>query len=684
MHWCSRKNKKDLKLFMISPVYIVETQIRGCVSKNKMMKGIKSMKNEKRKKMKQWQGKIVAFLLLVLFVERSVNVEAMELIDKINVTGASELNKQTVSMNDSWENEISENELPVKEEKCGEDIESDTEQSADLIASGNGWTLDKNGHLEVHYKNSRPEYRKPWGFGYDEQIKTASLYLEDYTSLADLLYECPNLESVDFQNSDFSHVETAKNLFGECTSLKEIKGLKLPHVKAINYMFCDCSALKVIDADMFASDCLENVSYLFQNCSSLTEIKNLDKIDLSRVEATSEMFENNIAMESLDIQKLNVAHVKNMAGMFLGCKNLKNLDFSGWDTSSVKNMEAMFAGCEYVTTFNWDQFDTSNVTNMEAMFALCGEGRLDLSQFQTSQVQNMNQMFFLSRFQEINLENFNTENVTNMTFLFFGCVNLEKVNIQSFRTPKLKNCYEMFSSCESLKEIDLSNFDFSSLDTEIRYSGCVTELETLLYGANSLRKLILPANVPQEIRLSGVNGYWYDENDVNIGYTYVNLNVPATYHGISMSEYYAAMEEAEKKEEQKKTDKQNQVSADKESYKGKQPQYSSNRKTNSKKKQKITYRGNRKKIITIRKVNIRKNKRTYKIPVTFNNGGIHTVPVYKLISYPRNGKKYIKVSQRGVLTFSKKAKKGKYRIKIELPESASFQSTSIYITVRIK
>ena len=45
----------------------------------------------------------------------------------------------------------------------------------------------------------------------------------------------------------------------------------------------------------------------------------------------AEMFENNIAMESLDIQKLNVAHVKNMAGMFLGCKNLKNLDFSGWD-----------------------------------------------------------------------------------------------------------------------------------------------------------------------------------------------------------------------------------------------------------------------------------------------------------------------------------------------------------------
>ena len=57
---------------------------------------------------------------------------------------------------------------------------------------------------------------------------------------------------------------------------------------------------------------------------------------------------------------------------------------------------------------------------------------------------------------------------------------------------------------------------------------------------------------------------------------------------------------------------------------------------------------------------------------------------YKITKYPKGMKKYIKVNQKGVVTFKKKAKKGTYQIRITAAASGKYKRTTKVISIKVK
>ena len=114
------------------------------------------------------------------------------------------------------------------------------------------WTIDEQGTLNVvgkgEFKATNVDdthyYSAPWE-GYESEIVTAIIDLEDTTDLSQMFYLCNNLNTVSFVNADILYIENMQGLFAECENLKEINWGKIntSNVKNANAMFChwyDC------------------------------------------------------------------------------------------------------------------------------------------------------------------------------------------------------------------------------------------------------------------------------------------------------------------------------------------------------------------------------------------------------------------------------------------------------------
>ena len=124
---------------------------------------------------------------------------------------------------------------------------------------------------------------------------------------------------------------------------------------------------EMIEAPYFDTSNVTDMSYMFNNCIALKSL-DVSNFDTSKVTNMSAMFQNCIALKSLDVSNFDTSNVTNMYAMFQDCGALTSLDLSGWDTSKVTNMNSMFKGCSALTSLDVSGWDTSNVTDMNRMF----------------------------------------------------------------------------------------------------------------------------------------------------------------------------------------------------------------------------------------------------------------------------------------------------------------------------
>ena len=159
------------------------------------------------------------------------------------------------------------------------------------------------------------------------------------------------------------------------------------HITNLNYMFCGCSSLTILNLSNFNTNNVTNMSHMFGGCHSLT---------------------------NLNLSNFNTNNVINMGGMFSGCSSLTNLNLSNFNTNNVTNMCFIFEGCPSLTSLNLSNFNTNNVINMGGMFSGC------------------------SSLANLNLSNFNTNNVIDMGRMFEGCSLLKKSNVIVYDKEILK------------------------------------------------------------------------------------------------------------------------------------------------------------------------------------------------------------------------------------------------------
>ena len=334
--------------------------------------------------------------------------------------------------------------------------------------------------------------------------------LEIFTNCDYMFQNLRNIIEINLSNFDISQVTGMKNMFNNCSNLKQIitpNNFKASSLSSIHHMFYNCTSLKYIDLSNFeTTDRLENMDLMFFNCKNLNSL-DLAKINTQNVSRMESLFEGCSSLVSLNIDSWNTGNVTTLKGAFKGCSSLISLDLNHFDTSKVKYMDSMFDTCSSLEILKIDNFNTISVSTMASMFVRCSNLKsLNVSNFNTKSVTSMKSMFFNCKsLTSLDVSNFDTSNVKTMEKMFDSCISLSSLDISNFNTKKTTVLKTMFRGCSSLTYLNFSNFDTSSVSVlQLMLSDCyslisldlsnfntssVTNLEKMFYNCHSLISL---------------------------------------------------------------------------------------------------------------------------------------------------------------------------------------------------
>lgn len=179
---------------------------------------------------------------------------------------------------------------------------------------------------------------------------------------------------------DLSNITSFNNLFGNCISLTEIKGLHnldMSNIDDIRYMFSKCISLK--DISFLKNWDISNIKELgglFNSCESLEDLTPLKNWDTSKAEDFNNMFYGCKSLHDLTpLQNWNVANVTSMSAMFRQCSSLKYVDLSMWKPANLEYAEYMFSQIGNITDtlfVNLSQWNLENVS-IDSIFLGAGE-----------------------------------------------------------------------------------------------------------------------------------------------------------------------------------------------------------------------------------------------------------------------------------------------------------------------
>ena len=315
------------------------------------------------------------------------------------------------------------------------------------LKSGNKFKAEKPGIYTFKLKFLQPLTTLRKLFAYCRELVFVDLTnfkSDNLTDISFLFGNCTNLKEIKgLEHLNTKNIVSMDNAFMACENLKEINGLKnfeTSNVLSLYGMFCDCYNLESLDVGNFDTRKVSSFESVFSGCKSLKEIKGLNN--------------------------LNTGSAYNFMEMFYGCSNLTFLDISNFDTRRAKIFTGMFANCVNLKEIKGlNAFNTSNVIKFNSMFYSCTNLKfLDLSNFDTRKAEEMAGMFGgCNNLENIRgLNNFITDNVISMNDMFNDCKKLQDLDLSSFNTSKVKYFYNMFKNCLSLKKLNLKNFEILS------------------------------------------------------------------------------------------------------------------------------------------------------------------------------------------------------------------------------
>ena len=221
----------------------------------------------------------------------------------------------------------------------------------------NEYTFEKSGIHAVTLLSPKVATLKGL-FENNENLISASIihnYSRDdniFNKLENTFAGAKKLVTANISNINVKKLETVKNLFKDCHSLKT-----------------------VVFPKYFYS--LNRFDGMFQNCYSLTSIdfSNIILPDSSRIYMNN-AFENctNLKYISFDNSKFN--HLVNAASMFRGCSSLTSLNISNIIFQDIRNnrVNYMFYGCSKLSLIDISSLVCSSYSNIHIFDILPDEG----------------------------------------------------------------------------------------------------------------------------------------------------------------------------------------------------------------------------------------------------------------------------------------------------------------------
>jgi surface protein len=218
--------------------------------------------------------------------------------------------------------------------------------------------------LDVSGFNTSNVTDMSWMFGYCSSLTSldvSGFKTSNVTDMSRMFYDCSSLTSLDVSGFNTSNVTDMSWMFGYCSSLTslDVSDFNTSNVTDMSEMFGGCSNLTSLDVSGFKTDKVMNMSEMFGGCSNLTSL-DVSGFKTDKVMNMVEMFGYCSSLTSLDVSGFNTSNVTDMSSMFGYCSNLTTIYASErWDMSKVEATDDMFYNCEKLvggagTAYTWD------------------------------------------------------------------------------------------------------------------------------------------------------------------------------------------------------------------------------------------------------------------------------------------------------------------------------------------
>ena len=221
--------------------------------------------------------------------------------------------------------------------------------------------------------------KKPW-LKYSDKIVHAKIRVQNPKSLAGILYNCKNLETVDFTGSDTSKTIDFATMIatdyvwgGEPNKVKHLDLSMLDTSSAVRMtqLLWGCTNLQTVDVSGWDTSNVTAMGSAFDCCLKLKTIKGIESWDTSNVTEMYTMFQSCEKLKKLDLSKWNTKSLTSVYSMFSNCKSLETLDVSTWDVSKIYDFSRMFYCNTKLKKMDLTKWNMKNATSIEGMFGWC-------------------------------------------------------------------------------------------------------------------------------------------------------------------------------------------------------------------------------------------------------------------------------------------------------------------------
>jgi surface protein len=300
--------------------------------------------------------------------------------------------------------------------------------------------------------------------------------ISNVTEMYQMFYMAPNLVNLNTEGWDMESVERTELMFYGCPVLKGIIGSKdwyMPKNTTMKGMFQNCVALESVDVHNWEIPNVTSTWDMFCGCTALITVPGIGNWDFGSVDYAISMFNGCTNLQYLDdLSGWDMRKVYDFGFMFYKCKKLQALEGIGaWKFENLEKAMCLFMDCKSLTELDIANWNMSKVQTFNHMFASDDQNKgdmkfkkLDLSKWDTSSATNMGSMFYgCGQLTELDLSDWNMPNLTTVTHMFADCYKLEKIDVSGWQTPSLVCMDAMFNHCTSLQTIDMSSFDTSNV-----------------------------------------------------------------------------------------------------------------------------------------------------------------------------------------------------------------------------
>ncbi|MCH5198727.1 MAG: BspA family leucine-rich repeat surface protein, partial [Oscillospiraceae bacterium] len=257
------------------------------------------------------------------------------------------------------------------------------------------------------------------------------------------------------------------------TDIVNMENLDLSEVTNMTGTFRNCSSLSWIDTGDWQLPKASVLSYTFSGCTKLLSL-DTGNWSISSVTDLSYLFYNCSSLTYVDTSDWDMSHVTNLAYAFSGCSKLIELDIGGWELSKLTSIAYAFQNCSTLTRLDTSKCDLSSgtLTNLAGVFDGCsGLVDIDVHGWNVSNAANLDYVFRgCSGITSLDVSSFNVSpasKITSLSFTFANCSNLKTLDLTMWDVSKVTKLASTFADCISLTDLDISNWRPTTALTDI-------------------------------------------------------------------------------------------------------------------------------------------------------------------------------------------------------------------------